>query len=490
MLGKIYETGFGLFTDLYQISMAYSSWKLHLLEKEAVFHLYFRKNPFNGGYTIACGHHYVADLLKSFQFTSHDTDYLRTLKGADGLPMFEESFFNFLLNMKLELEIDAVPEGTILFPNQPMLRVKGPLYQAQLLETALLNILNFQSLIATKASRVVYAAGGDQVLEFGMRRAQGIDGALAASRAAYIGGCAATSNVLAGQLFDIPVKGTHAHSWVMAFADEEAAFEAYAEAMPQNCTLLVDTYNTLEGVKKAIAVGQKLRLSGADLMGIRLDSGDLAYLSIEARKLLDEAGFEKTAIVASSDLDEHLISSLKREQGAAITVWGVGTRLTTAYDQPALGGVYKIGAIRQTPAHNWEYALKLSEHSAKVSVPGIQQIRRYCSNGLFVADMVYNEVEALPAEPVMIDPQDATRRKKLPAGHAYTDLLQPFYQQQKVVQQQKSAADLREHVAKQLNQLHPTIQRLHNPHIYPVGLEQSLHQLRTDLILKLRNYTA
>ena len=238
----------------------------------------------------------------------------------------------------------GIPEGTIVFPHEPLLRVHGPLLQAQLLETALLNIVNFQTLVATKAARVVLAARGEPVLEFGLRRAQGIDGALAASRAAYLGGCAATSNVLAGRLYGIPVRGTHAHSWVMCFDDELEAFRAYARAMPNNCVFLVDTYDTLDGVRHAIEVGQELRRQGHEMIGIRLDSGDLAWLSIEARRMLDEAGFPKATIVASNELDEQIIASLK-DQGATIGVWGVGTRLVTAYDQPALGGVYKLAAI-------------------------------------------------------------------------------------------------------------------------------------------------
>ena len=275
-----------------------------------------------------------------------------------------------------------MPEGTVVFPHQPMLRVIGPLLQCQLLETPLLDMLNFQTLIATKAARVCAAADGDPVLEFGLRRAQGIDGALAASRAAYIGGCSGTSNVLAGKLFGIPVRGTHAHSWVMAFPNELEAFEAYADVMPNNCVFLVDTYNTLEGVRTAAKVGADLARRGVTMIGIRLDSGDLAYLSIEARKILDAAGLESAAIVASNDLDEHIISSLK-DQGAAINVWGVGTKLATGYDQPALNGVYKLTAIRK-PGEDWQPKVKISEQTAKVSTPascrsGATEMRRSSS---------------------------------------------------------------------------------------------------------------
>ncbi len=293
--------------------------------------------------------------------------------------------------MQLKIDIDAMPEGTVAFPHEPLLRVRGPIIECQILETALLNILNFQTLIATKASRVVHAAQGDQVLEFGLRRAQGIDGALAASRAAYIGGCHATSNVLAGKLFGIPVRGTHAHSWVMSFENELEAFAAYAQAMPNNCVFLVDTYDTLEGVRNAIRIGNVLRDSGHRMVGIRLDSGDLAQLSVDARKLLDEAGFTDASIVASNDLDEKLIESLKH-QGAKISIWGVGTKLVTAYDQPALGGVYKLGAIQDSDGR-WVPKIKLSEQLIKTSTPGILQVRRYFHQGCMAADRIWNELE-------------------------------------------------------------------------------------------------
>ncbi|MCA9445228.1 MAG: nicotinate phosphoribosyltransferase, partial [Candidatus Omnitrophica bacterium] len=307
-LNEIYRTGLGLLTDLYQLTMAYGYWKTGRAEREAVFHLFFRKNPFKGGYTIAAGLQYVADFVEGFRFSADDIQYLSILTGNDEKPLFEPSFLEYLADLDLRLDVDAVPEGTVVFPHEPLVRVKGPILQCQILETPLLNFINFQSLIATKASRIVTATGGEPVLEFGLRRAQGIDGGLAASRAAYIGGCDATSNVLAGKLFGIPVRGTHAHSWVMSFHNELSAFQEYAEAMPNNCVFLVDTYDTIEGVRNAIEVGKELRESGHEMVGIRLDSGDLAYLSIEARKLLDEAGFPNAAIVASNDLDEGIIA--------------------------------------------------------------------------------------------------------------------------------------------------------------------------------------
>ncbi|RYF55329.1 MAG: nicotinate phosphoribosyltransferase, partial [Cytophagaceae bacterium] len=340
MTNKLYDTSLSLLTDLYQVTMAYGYWKSGTAEKEAVFNLYFRKNPFGGGFTVACGLANAIGYVTHFGFTKKDLRYLRTLTGSDGEPLFETAFLDYLGALKLTVDIDAMPEGTVVFPNEPLVRVRGPILQCQLLETPLLNLINFETLIATKAARLRLVADTDTLLEFGLRRAQGVDGGMTASRAAYIGGCDATSNVLAGKHYDIPVRGTHAHSWVMSFDSELEAFETYADVLPNNVTLLVDTYDTIQGVRNAIEAGQRLRERGYRLSGIRLDSGDLAYLSIEARKLLDAAGFTDTAIVASNDLDETIINSLK-QQGAKITVWGVGTKLVTAYDQPALGGVYK-----------------------------------------------------------------------------------------------------------------------------------------------------
>ncbi|MES2572953.1 MAG: nicotinate phosphoribosyltransferase, partial [Verrucomicrobiota bacterium] len=350
-----------LLTDLYQLTMLYAHWKSDTADKEAVFHLFYRKQPFKGGFSIACGLSDAIDYLRALSFGEEELAYLRTLCGNDGKPLFEHAFLEYLQAMEWQCEVDGIPEGTVVFPHEPLLRIQGPLIQCQLVETTLLNLLNFQTLIATKAARVCLATQGDPVMEFGLRRAQGADGALAASRAAYIGGCAATSNVLAGHLFGIPVRGTHAHSWVMSFDTEENAFRAYAEAMPNNAVFLVDTYDTIRGVQNAIRQGIALREKGHELAGIRLDSGDLAYLSIEARRMLDEAGFPNASIVASNDLDEHTIVSLK-QQGATINVWGVGTKLVTAYDQPALGGVYKLAAVR-AGSGAWEHRVKLSEQA-------------------------------------------------------------------------------------------------------------------------------
>src|SRR5437867_6843855 len=308
MLGGLYGQSLALLTDLYQLSMAAAAWKSGMEDREAVFHLLFRRAPFESGFTIAAGLATALEYIRELRFTDDDLRYLRELRADSGEPMFEPAFLDHLRTLEPRVDVDAVPEGTPVFPQEPLLRICGPIVPCMLLETPLLDIINFQSLIATKAARVCLAAQGEPVIEFGLRRAQGVDGAVTASRAAYLGGCAATSNVLAGKIFGIPVKGTHAHSWVMSFANELEAFHAYAAAMPNNCVFLVDTYDTLEGVRNAVVVGQRLREQGHELGGVRLDSGDLAYFSIEARKILDAAGFKDAAIVGSNDLNEHLIA--------------------------------------------------------------------------------------------------------------------------------------------------------------------------------------
>lgn len=483
-MSQVRECAGPLLTDLYQLTMAYGYWKSGKADQEAVFELSFRKPPFQCGFTIVAGLAPAIDFLSAFRFTEDDTTFLGTLRGNDGQPLFEAKFLDYLKSLKFSCDVAAIPEGTVAFPQEPLMRIQGPILQCQLLETAMLNLINFQSLVATKAARVCLAAQGEPVLEFGLRRAQGVDGALAASRAAYIGGCDATSNVLAGKMFGIPVRGTHAHSWVMSFDDEREAFQAYAEAMPNNCTFLVDTYGTLEGVRRAVETGRWLRERGHELAGIRLDSGDLAWLSTEARKIMDEAGFSKAAIVASNDLDEHIIASLK-DQGARINVWGVGTRLVTAYDQPALGGVYKLGAIRGRDGR-WIYKVKLSEQTAKVSNPGIHQVRRFRSATEFIADGIYDIEQGAPENFTVVDPLDSTRRKHLAAGIAFEDLLIPIFSGGKQVHQSPPLAEIRRRAQSQLAMFHSGVKRFINPHQYPVGLELGLHDLKTELILRAR----
>jgi nicotinate phosphoribosyltransferase len=481
----IYQAPLSLLTDLYQLTMAQGYWKKGIAGRESVFNLFYRNPVFGGGYALSCGLHFAIDWLENFGFLPGDLEYLSSLKNPDGTALFDRAFLYQLGEMKFECDVDAVPEGRVVFPQEPLVRVRGPIWQAQLVETFLLNAINFQTLIATKAARICHAAKGDPVLEFGLRRAQGIDGGLSASRASYVGGCSATSNVLAGKLFGIPVRGTHAHSWVMTFASEVEAFEAFAESMPGNVVFLVDTFNTIKGVENAIHVGKKLKEKGYELSGIRLDSGDLAYLSIEARRMLDEAGFHKTNIAASNDLDEYLIKSLK-EQGAAINIWGVGTNLVSASDQSALGGVYKLTALKSEKG-NWEYKIKLSEQAGKINVPGILQVKRFNDGKGFVADMVFDEELGFNLPATMIDPADFTKRKIIQADWSSDDLLVPIFRAGKCVYNKPSLDETKRKAREELAMIHPTIKRFENPHGYPVGLEERLFQLRADMVLKMKN---
>lgn len=485
-LHQLYRPSLALLTDLYQLTMAYGYWKHGLTERESVFHLFFRNNPFQGGYSIACGLQTAIEYLENFRFDPDDLTYLASLNGADAKPLFDAQFIDYLGAIKFSCDLDAIPEGTVVYPHEPLVRVTGPMLQCQLLETPLLNIINFQTLIATKAARVCQAAAGDRVIEFGLRRAQGIDGALAASRAAFIGGCSGTSNVLAGKLFNIPVTGTHAHSWVMTFPSEREAFDLYASALPNNCVFLVDTYDTLEGVRNAVETARSLRSRGHEMLGIRLDSGDLAWLSIEARKILDDSGFPAARIVASNDLDERLITSLK-QQGARIDTWGVGTKLVTAFDQPALGGVYKLGAIRDEQGR-WQYRIKLSEQTVKVSNPGILQVRRYHDASEHRGDMIFDQgSKPNPADgATMIDPADPNRRRDFAPDALSSDLLVPIFRQGQSVYQQPSLDVIRQRVRDELACTPISVKRFDNPHIYPVGLEESLHRFKASMIQSAR----
>ena len=482
MLGGLYGQPLTLLTDLYQLSMAAAAFQ-EGIEREAAFHLLFRRAPFRSGFTVAAGLATALEYLRELRFTADDLRYLGELRTDSGEAMFERGFLEHLRSLELRLDVDAVPEGTVVFPQEPLLRVCGPVVPCMLLETPLLDLINFQTLIATKAARVCLAAAGQPVLEFGLRRAQGVDGAVSAARAAYIGGCSATSDVLAGKLLGIPVKGTHAHSWVMLFDSEREAFDAYARAMPHNVVLLVDTYDSLQGVRNAIETGKRLRAQGRDLSGIRLDSGDLAWLSIEARKLLDAAGFTRTAILASNELDEDVIASLK-QQGARIDAWGVGTRLVTGAEDAALGGVYKLTAVREKDGP-WKPRIKLSEQSAKISVPGILQTRRFVAGGEFVGDLIYDVEDGEPSR-TLIDMLDVTRRKTVPPDAPHEELLVPVMRAGKIVYAPPPLADSRELTRQQIGHLHKGILRFVNPHQYPVGLDPTLHERRTRMILEAR----
>src|SRR5262249_42052008 len=406
----------------------------------------------------------------------------------DGKPLFGAGFLDYLRSMQLTCEIDAIPEGTLVFPNEPLIRVRGPIIQCQILETALLNILNFESLIATKAARVCLAAENDPVIEFGLRRAQGVDGGLIAARAAYVGGCAGTSNLQAGERFGIPVSGTQAHSWIMFYETERDAFEAYAKAMPNNCVFLVDTYNSLDGVRHAIDVARRLREGGHEMIGVRLDSGDRVALSIEARRMLDAAGFQNAKIVSSGELDEFAIAELKR-RGAKIDIWGVGTKLTTGQPDAALGGIYKLGAVRG-PGEKWRYRIKLSDQAAKTSYPGLLQVRRFHQrDGRFLADAIY-EIDHPVSEPCVIVDLATEEATEIPARTKYSDLLVPIFRRGEAVYRVQAIEASREHARQQLGQLPPEVLQLNKPHPYKVGLEKSLHDLRSTLIARAKGQTA
>jgi nicotinate phosphoribosyltransferase len=447
-------------TDLYQLTMAYGAWRLGRHDTRAVFHLFFRTPPFEGTHALVAGTEPAVDFVATARFSDGDLAWLGTLTGSDGRPLFSSEFLEFLRSAPpgFGLDVDGMPEGTPALAREPLLRVSGPLWACQLVETALLNLVNFQTLIATKATRVVSAAGGGAVLELGMRRAQGPDGALSATRAAWIGGIAGTSNVLAGRRWQIPVRGTLAHSWVMSFADEEEAFSAYGEAMPNNALFLVDTYDTPTGVDRAIVVGERLRAAGFKLLGVRLDSGDLASLAKDARARLDAAGFPSASIVASNDLDEHAIMAL-RAAGAPIDTWGVGTRLVTGHDQPALGGVYKLGAIEQDGA--WRYALKLSGDPIKVSDPGVLAVRRVFQDGEAVHDLLYD-----------VD---------LPPSEEGEDLLIPLLRNGQRVGE-TDVHEARARAARWLDRLPKAMLRLEAPDALPLRIEPRLAARRAAMI--------
>jgi nicotinate phosphoribosyltransferase len=476
----VYGGSLALLTDLYQLTMACGYWKAKVADREAVFHLTFRRPPFGGAYAIAAGIAPALAFLERLSFTPDDVAYLAELRDGANAQLFPREFLDYLAAMRFSCDVDTVAEGSVVFPHEPLIRVRGPIVQAQLVETALLTLVNYQTLVATKAARVCQAARGAPVLEFGLRRAQGIDGGLGGARAAYIGGVAATSNVLAGKLFGMPVRGTHAHSWVMFHAGELDAFRAYAHAMPGNCTFLVDTYDTLDGVRHAIEVGRELRASGHELAGIRLDSGDLAHLSIEARRMLDAAGFTNAKIVASNDLDERLIGDII-DQGARIDIWGVGTKLVTAYDQPALGGVYKLGASRGEHGE-WRDAIKLSEQPIKISNPGVLGVKRLRKAGSLVGDVIYDTERGL-AEPIAIhDIEQPALAAIAPSYDSIEDLLQPALRDGRPLGEPPSLEAARARAVADLAALSPRTKRFSNPQPYVVGLDDHVHTRKLELV--------
>lgn len=473
-----------LLTDLYELTMmqGYFNQKSNDM---VVFDAFYRKNPSGNGYAIAAGLEQIIDYIKNLSFSYDDIEYLRSLN------IFEEPFLEYLAGFHFTGDIYAIPEGSVVFPQEPLVKVIAPIMEAQLVETAILNILNHQSLIATKAARVCYAAKGDGIMEFGLRRAQGPDAGTYGARAAVIGGCIGTSNVLCGQLFDIPVLGTHAHSWIMSFPDEYSAFKAYANMYPDACILLVDTYDTLKsGVPNAIRVFDEMKAANIPFKkyGIRLDSGDLAYLSKKARKMLDAAGYTDAVISASSDLDEYLIDSLKT-QGAAITSWGVGTNLITSADCPAFGGVYKMAAIQKEGEQEFTPKIKISENPAKITNPGNKTVYRIIdkSTGKLKADLIAlaDEVYDSTMDLEIFHPIDTWKRSVLPGGtYDIKEILLPVFKKGQCIYQSPKTMDIREFCRQQLDLLWDESRRLVNPQEVYVDLSKPLHQLKMELLNK------
>ncbi len=477
-----------LLTDLYELTMMQGYYKREDKNVDVIFDAFYRVNPDGNGYAISCGLEQVIELIENFGFTDEDIAYL------DSLNMFEKDFLDYLREFKFTGDIYAIPEGNVMFPREPIVKVKAPIMQAQLIETALLNIINHQSLIATKAARVVHAAKGDGVMEFGLRRAQGPDAGIYGARAAVIAGCVGTSNVLAGKMFNIPVMGTHAHSWIMSFDSELEAFRTYAKLYPDACLLLVDTYDTLRsGIPNAITVFKEMREAGIKpkKYGIRMDSGDLAYLSKQAKQMFDAEGFTNVTISASNDLDEHLITSLK-DQGATINSWGVGTNLITSKDTPSFGGVYKLAAIQDSKTGEMVPKIKISENTEKVTNPGDKVIYRIYGRdtGKIIADLialsdeVYDEKEPL----VLFDPIETWKKTRLCGGsYVMKPLLIHVFENGKCIYNDRpSVMELQDICRKDLDTLWDESKRLVNPHTIHVDLSRRLYDLKQELLDKYR----
>ena len=476
------ERNFTLLTDFYELTMMQGYLKSGKHKEKVIFDMFYRKNPCGNGFAICCGLEQVIEYIRNLHFSEEDIDYLRSLG------TFDEDFIEYLRGFHFTGDIYAIPEGTVVFPKEPLIKVIAPVIEAQLVETAILNLVNHQSLIATKAYRVVHAAQGDGVMEFGLRRAQGPDAGIYGARAAVIAGCIGTSNVYAGQKFHMPVLGTHAHSWIMSFPTELEAFKAYARLYPNNCILLVDTYDTLKsGVKNAILCYDAMKEEGITLkrFGIRLDSGDLAYLSKKARKMLDEAGYPDAILSASNDLDENLIESLKA-QGACITSWGVGTNLITSESQPSFGGVYKLAATYSDDG-KWVPKIKLSENSEKITNPGNKQIYRIIEkdSGKVFADYIALEDETFSEKEdlVLFDPIDTWKKSTLKGGsYEMRPLLVPIFLGGKLVYNCPSVEEIKAHCKREQESLWEECRRLTNPHAVHVDLSDKLYEMKKGLL--------
>ncbi len=466
-----------MMTDLYQLTMSNGYFLKGEKDKQMVFDAFFRENPSDGGYAIVCGIDQVIDYIEALNFSEDDIIYLASLK------LFDPDFLNYLRDFKFTGEIFAVEEGTILFPNEPMLRVKANAIEAQIIETALLNILNSQTLIATKASRICQAAKGAPVMEFGLRRAQGASGGVYGARAAYIGGCVGTSNVLTGKMFGVPVMGTHSHSWVQKFDSELEAFKTYAEIYPDSTTLLIDTYNTLKsGLPNAISVFKDLREKGHKPVAVRLDSGDIEYLSKMVRRALDAEGFTAVGIVASNDLDEYKIMDLN-QQNAQITSWGVGTKLITSSDHPSLGGVYKLSGVEEDSVIVPK--IKISESPDKINNPGYKQVLRISDKdtGIMEADLIILDGEEIDTKkPLTIFHPVYTWKKHTFENYSVEELLKPLFIDGKLVRAKKTTKEYREYVDNQKSKMWEQYKRLTNPEVYKVDLSEKLWNLKQDMI--------
>ena len=465
-----------LLTDLYQLTMLNGYFEKNIHEDIVVFDMFFRKNACNGGYTIICGIEQLVEYINNLHFSDDDLEYLKSLG------LFSDKFLDFLKDFKFTGDIYAVEEGTIMFPKEPIITVKAPLYQAQLIETALLTIVNFQSLISTKASRVCYAAKGDPVFEFGLRRAQGPDAGTYGARAAVVGGCAGTANVLAGKMFDIPVVGTQAHSWVQKFDNELDSFRAYADVYPDNCLLLVDTYDVLKsGVPNAIKVFDELKAKGHKPKGIRIDSGDLQYLSNESKKLFEKAGYYDLIYTASNDLDEYTIASLK-SSGSAINSWGVGTKLITSAESPSLGGVYKLAASYEND--KLIPKIKVSEDAEKINNPGFKKVVRiYNENNMAEGDLIMlHDEEIDTTKPLTIFDPTYTWKKTTFQNYTIKELQKPLFKNGECKYVPKSVIEIKKHVNEQLNTLWDSYKRFSNPKKYKVDLSKNLWTLKSDLL--------
>jgi len=473
-----------LHTDKYQINMMYAHWKQGSWNRKAVFEVFFRQSPFGGGYAVFAGLERIVDYLRKLSFGDEEIRYLREQEER-----YDGAFLEELRRFRFTGDLDAVPEGTLVFAGEPVIRVEARVFEAHLIETALLNFMNYQTLVATKASRIRQVAGDDVLLEFGTRRAQEADAAVWGARAAYLAGFHATSNLRAGILFGIPTKGTHAHAWIQMHDDEEEAFRKFAEVLPDQVSLLVDTYDTLRsGLPNAIKVGKRLEAAGKRLQSIRLDSGDLAYLSKRARAMLDEAGLGYVKIIASNDLDENIILNLK-QQGAKIDIWGVGTQLITAADQPSLGGVYKL-VERENGRGEREPVIKISGNPEKVTNPGAKEVWRLVSRetGKAVADYVALRHETEPAEgkPLLLHDPAHPYLDRMLTDYEAIRLLRPVFRGGELADELPSLEEIRRYHDEQLNLFWPEYLRILNPEPYRVRLSKAAWDLKLAMLAKHR----